>query len=262
MGRAAGSIVIHPSLRIGRLASAALAVAALGSASFGASCGGSGASGGGGAGGGCAAELTPHPCFDAIEAQCCAELQGCLGDGGASGCTACLRSGDATACASPKAIALVGCVLDRCSAECGDGAPTPACDAPASVPSRGACVTVAGDVACNPITNEGCDAGSGDACDYDAGTFACYPPPNDAAICAPCGGKAGFCGPGMSCYERVTIDATNGLVIRGSCARSCCDDGDCGDGATCEDRATVGGTSVGVCLTKPTGGSGGGGGAP
>jgi hypothetical protein len=114
-------------------------------------------------------------------------------------------------------------------------------------------VKVGGDVDCNPITNEGCDGSAGEACDYNAGAYACYPKPNDLGLCDACGGEDGFCGPGLTCYQRITI-GTDGLTVTGKCARSCCDDGDCG-GGTCGSKATVGGTSVGVCLDAPGGGA-------
>lgn len=191
--------------------------------------------------------LVPQPCFDCLEGACCEQLRACFEDTAEGGCTSCL-AGDAEACTSSQvALALYGCLLaEGCNAACGEEAPGPACGATAQAASEGSCAPEGEGVACNPITNASCDGAEGEACDYDAGRFRCFPGPNDRGLCEPCGGDAGFCGAGLSCYSNVKIGA-EGLVIEPSCARSCCDDADCG-GGVCTGAVEAGGARVGVCL--------------
>lgn len=176
-------------------------------------------------------------CFTCIEGSCCAELDACLGDTNCSGCL----SGSGTSCDTDPLLADVSTCLDAsCSAECGapgecarfcctDGdcgtgvcdkdltgdanvgicvatamMTPPACDAPATSPSNGSCVTLGGAYACNPITNEGCDTAAGEACDFDgSGGFTCYPDGNTEAVCAACDAINGpFCASGHTCVPQ------------------------------------------------------------
>lgn len=199
----------------------------------------------------CADLLIQAPCLDCLEASCCEEVRDCMADATDGGCAACI-AGDADACTGSEiAVQLYACLVGSCEGTCGEGAPGPACDAPADRPSGGACVAIEGDAACNPVTNEGCDGAAGEACDYDSKRFHCFAPPNERALCEPCGGAEGNCGAGLSCFQQVTI-GTGGVTVQGTCARTCCDDGDCG-GGTCSARVTAEGSTVGVCIERGEG---------
>lgn len=127
----------------------------------------------------------------------------------------------------------------------------PACGAPLTAPSAGACALTGGvlppQFACNPVTNEGCNAN--EACDISGMTgFACYTD-NTANLCQPCDQQdpsGPFCTEGTTCFR------PDGTMSLGSCARYCCDDGDCG-GGTCVKTAAgsawfVQAPDIGVCL--------------
>lgn len=194
----------------------------------------------------CADLLVQEACFDCLESACCAEVRGCIADTAAGGCAACIQ-GDGDACATGEtAESLVSCLLSECSVACAGGAPGPQCDAPAQRSSGGACAPIGEGVACNPLTNAECEGDAGEVCDFDTGGFRCFPGPNEQSVCEPCGGDAGFCGPGLTCFQSVTA-GLDGLVIAGSCARTCCDDSDCGAGV-CASIVRAGEARVGVCL--------------
>lgn len=203
---------------------------------------------GGGDAPACEDLLIQEPCLDCLETSCCEQVQACIADQEEGGCAACIQ-GDAEACtASPIAIDLYSCLLGSCAEVCSEDAPGAACDAPADPPSGGSCVTVEGAAECNPVTNAECDDAAGEACDYEAGQLRCFPGPNDRALCEACGAGVGNCGPGLSCFQQVTIGA-GGVAVRGTCARTCCDDGDCGDGV-CGAQVSAEGQTVGVCLER------------
>jgi hypothetical protein len=188
--------------------------------------------------------LVPERCFDCLEAQCCEQVRACTEDVAADGCASCIQ-GEADCSKSPVALELYGCVLSDCADACDPAAPGPVCDAP-EARSGGSCVELGGLAACNPVTNEGCDLSAGEACDWDAGGFHCFAPPNDRGLCDACGDGEGFCAPGSSCFRSVGI-SSEGVAIRGRCARTCCDDGDCGSGR-CARAVAAEGMEVGVCL--------------
>lgn len=190
--------------------------------------------------------LVQEPCFDCLETSCCEEVRACLDE--TDGCAACV-AGDQDACATSQvALKVLACVLSSCDAACDEEAPGPRCDAPATAASEGSCVDLGENATCNPVTNEGCDGDAGESCDYDGGRFRCYAPPNEGRTCDACGGDDGFCAPGSTCFQRVSIGAT-GVVLRRSCARSCCDDDDCGEGV-CTAFVEADGSRVGACLER------------
>ncbi|MBK8256255.1 MAG: hypothetical protein IPK82_26760 [Polyangiaceae bacterium] len=177
----------------------------------------------------------PNDCGLCVQDQCCAELVACTDD---AECNDCLTNPDAdpNVCAANSHLTAINdCAAALCSDVCGGGGGAePACDAPATPPSMGACVTIgtpAGNE-CNPITNEGCDGAAGAACDASQDGFTCYPDGNTQDLCMECGvSGSDYCKGGMTCV--------------GKCARYCCDDADCGTG-TC----TKGGfadPNVGFC---------------
>lgn len=193
----------------------------------------------------CEELLVQTPCFDCLESSCCDETRACLDD--RDGCAACV-GGDAEACGGDVTSQLLACAVGECLDRCGPNAPVPQCDAPAKAASGGSCAPEGEGVACNPLTNASCDEAAGEVCDFDTGGFRCFPGPNERALCEACGGDDGFCGPGLSCYRSIAIEDA-GVVITGSCARTCCDDGDC-EGGSCGAVLEAGGASVGVCLVK------------
>lgn len=191
--------------------------------------------------------LVQERCFDCLEATCCEELRACIIDAEGDGCSDCL-AGDGDVCASsPTAVKLYACVLGGCDAECGEDAPGPVCDLTGAARSGGSCVELGDNATCNPLTNEGCE-GEGASCDYDGGRFLCYAPPNEQALCEACGGDDGFCAPGSTCFQSVTV-STAGVTIRRSCARACCDDADCGQGV-CTSFVEADGSRVGACVQR------------
>lgn len=192
--------------------------------------------------------LVATPCFDCLETSCCEEVRSCIDDAPDGTCSACVQgTAETDACLeSETTVALFLCAVGKCDAACGETAPAPKCDAPAEPPSGGSCAAAGEGVACNPLTNAECDGGGGEVCDYDTTGFRCFPGPNELDVCEPCGGEAGFCGPGLSCFRNVLISPT-GVELTGVCARACCDDEDCG-GGTCAAKVTAGAAKVGVCL--------------
>jgi hypothetical protein len=206
-------------------------------------------------------------CASCATQSCCAEIAACGED---ADCMACF-DGVASACGAAAADALNSCITTSCSMPCqggtssvsvgpGPGAgggparlPPPICDPPIPSPSHGSCVALGGMVKCNPVTNEGCNASASEACDVDQllGGFSCFGPPNNAAICAACGGDTGWCKPGSTC------------IGSGKCAKFCCDDGDCAEGTclTTWMAMPLFFDSVGVCVEGGAGGGGGMGGA-
>ena len=163
--------------------------------------------------------MNPNDCGNCIIDQCCTELAQCGKD---AECNDCLSNpnADPAACdANAQLGAVFDCAGTLCSDVCGGGGGAePACDAPATSPSAGACVTLNANNKCNPVTNEGCDTAAGAACDANNNGFECYPSQNVHAICEACGsaGDGEYCKPGMTCV--------------GKCARYCCEDTDCGTG--------------------------------
>jgi hypothetical protein len=147
-----------------------------------------------------------------------------------------------------------GCAQDEppfAAGGAGDPAPgvtigTVACVSSSSSGGSGGSTGSGGSGPCNPVTNEGCSSGA--ACDTNLTQekFQCYPPPppNDNAICTPCGTADGWCAPTLTCVE-------------GACARFCCNDDDCGPEATCDLTlfADYEGGLVGACLRQGTGGA-------
>lgn len=123
---------------------------------------------------------------------------------------------------------LKACRIANCAMECYISSDPPfnlSCTPPPSSPSNGSCVAVGGDNQCNPITQDGCNVANGEACDRQVAPdgsqigFKCYPSMNTNDACQPCNDGAGYCKPGLSCFEH--------------CGKMCCDDGDCGNGSTC-----------------------------
>lgn len=180
-----------------------------------------------------AVDVFADDCGTCLEQSCCDEVGACFAH---EGCWVdCVTDHDSEGCHEPTAHALFyamgACAQESCAAACAADPVELACEGvPEVAPSGGACVTIGGDVACNPVTNEGCEDGS--ACDAAEEGFTCYPPPNEVALCEPCGEAEGWCAPGHVC-------------IGGGCARWCCDDADCGPQGTCD---TSVGDGVGACV--------------
>jgi hypothetical protein len=223
------------------------------SASHAASSGVTTGTGGAGMGGGtvgtgganaCMGIFDSDPCIDCLTASCCGELAKCNEDSAGS-CLDCYAGQDMSddCAASPTnglLTALYACSQSKCGTTCAPNL-TPACDAPATAPSAGACFTVPSG-GCNPVTDMGCPT-AGDTCDNTMGGFKCYSPPpaNTAATCAACDLNNGpACVPGNTCVTTPTFTSI--------CAKFCCTDGDCGSG-TCKTGST-GDATVGICVTK------------
>lgn len=207
----------------------------------------------------CDGLLLDTPCLDCVATNCCAQVSDCLGDTRVGGCADCV-AGDKASCGDMWTT-LYQCGEAACSEECAPELQYPSCDAPATPPSGGSCVSVTGNVKCSPITNEGCSAG--EACDYHTGFFECFEA-GPRTLCEPCGEAEGFCAAGLSCWE-VLLFEPDGIAIENRCAKPCCDDGDCGSGV-CTVKVKVDGSEAGLCMggnTTPTssGGSAGGPGA-
>lgn len=209
-----------------------------GSGGSGGGNGGSGADGGNGGAGGAGGATTggtttttgattasqscegllpnPNNCGTCIMEKCCAPLQACFAD---DECADCVVNPDADpgVCNSKAQLAEINqCGASQCALTCSDGA----CDAPATSPSGGSCVTIGGLVECNPITNEPC--GAGEACDRALGGFICYADGNVHTICEQCGSSSPdkqYCQGGLACV--------------GICSRYCCEDTDCGSSGKC-----------------------------
>jgi len=210
--------------------------------------GGSATDGGADGGANCTGDWTAGgACGTCLETKCCDTLAAC---GDVLDCIACLSDPDpnSTACTAQNqdpAQALYNCADTNCNAEClaGGEAPPPACDAPATSPSAGSCITIGGKNECNPVTNAGC-TGAGEACDLNqAGDgYECYPAPNTQTLCQDCSSSIGFCQGGMTCF--------------GKCMKYCCADTDCGSG-TCDKSASLQlAAGVGVCVLAGDGGVG------
>lgn len=176
-----------------------------------------------GSGASCEIALALEPaCTGCLEEQCCNEATACAPG---SDCAACAESGevDAAVCEADQSFgALRGCALDSCRDLCQSSRFAAGCDAPASPPSKGACVNVDGvKNQCNPITNGGCDAAKGEACDTDTiAGFRCFVYPGAAGTCEDCGKATGD---KIGCAGKLTCRAYR-------CARFCCNDDDCGTG--------------------------------
>ena len=165
----------------------------------------------------CTGQLDGSDCGNCVEGNCCLELTACAED---AECFDCLSNPDAdpNVCNTNAQLGAINeCAGALCPDECGGGGGAePSCDAPATSPSMGSCVTIAGGNECNPITNEGC-TDPGAACDASEAGFTCYPDGNVQALCDECGVTGSdYCMAGMTCV--------------GKCARYCCEDTDCGTG--------------------------------